>query len=167
MQSCPKAASSWVWVSPATAHTIPYHSNHATAAKATAVAAAAAAPVAVRPQVQHLQTATYKRIRIFVRWAVATHTLICGAQTAAVLQRKMWKRLQGHPKANSRGHCLQSPFSNWRPEAVTSHLLASFDRVSWLEGRLVSRSWSGACASELAKLPLCDKLRSQSVLIPE
>ena len=93
----PRLQAQWVWVSPATAHNISYHSNYATAAKATAAAAATAASVAVRLQLQHLQTATYKRIRIFVRWAVATHALICGAQTAAVLQRKMWEHQRPPP----------------------------------------------------------------------
>ena len=58
-----------------------------------------AAPVAVRPQLQHLQTATYKRIGIFARWAVKMHTLNCGAHAAAVLQRKMWGQHNPHGPA--------------------------------------------------------------------
>ena len=68
------AASPWVWVSPATAHYIPHDSNSTAAAKPTVVAAAIAAAVAADVWRQHLCTATYKRLKIFVRRAVAAHT---------------------------------------------------------------------------------------------
>ena len=89
--SCPMAASPWLWVSPATAHVhyIPHDSNSTAAAKPTVVAAAIAAAVAADVWRQHLCTATYKRLKIFVRRAVAAHTWRVELWGCGVLQRKM------------------------------------------------------------------------------
>ena len=73
------ATSPWVWVSPTTEHCIPHDSDYAAAAKPTVVAAATAALAAARLQQQHVCTATYKRLKIFVRRAVAAHTFNGGA----------------------------------------------------------------------------------------
>ena len=80
-----------------------------------------AASVAVRLQLQHLQTATYKQIRIFVRWAVAMHTLICGAQTAAVLQRKIWEHQRPPPPGDEMTGFWKGPLrSLWESMCDTS-----------------------------------------------
>ena len=95
--SCPMAASSWVWVSPATAHYITHVPNYANAAASTAVAAATAALVHLLFQLQYLRTATYKRMRFFWERAVGGRTFNGGASTAPVLQRKLGKQQRPPP----------------------------------------------------------------------
>ena len=95
------AASSWVWVSPATAHYITHVPNYANAAASTAVAAATAALVHLLFQLQYLRTATYKRMRFFWERAVGGHTFNGGASTAAVLQRKLGKQQRPPPRLSA------------------------------------------------------------------
>ena len=95
--SCPMAASSWVWVSPATAHYITHVPNYANAAASTAVAAATAALLHLLFQLQYLLTATYKRMRFFWERAVGGRTFNGGASTAPVLQRKLGKQQRPPP----------------------------------------------------------------------
>ena len=54
-------------------HFIPCVSNCSTVAISTSVAAASNSRVAGRLQQVDLRTATYKRVRIFVQWAMAAH----------------------------------------------------------------------------------------------
>ena len=69
------AASSWVWVSPATANHVPSDPNCAAGVEAAAVAVALAALLAAQFKLQHLRTATYKRVGFF--WGGAARGRTC------------------------------------------------------------------------------------------
>ena len=87
-------------------HYISHVSGCATAAISTAVAAADCCSCSRSAVTTNVHTATYKRVRFFVRWAVAERAFNGGSQTATVLQQKMQNN-RDPPQGHEDGRLLE------------------------------------------------------------